>query len=310
MMWFIGLAFAAEEGEVCTTYGGAESPVAIVSETLPDVESSGLTASRVDPGLFYTHDDADGEPRLYLFREGGEYVGAQTITGAGSVDWEDMGAGPCPPSVDAESCLWIADIGDNEEVRTEIALYVVPESEDASIPAAACPLVYPNGRSRNAEAMLVFPDGTIRIATKDKDGAKIFRVTDPPCDGGAAQTLIEEAEVPAAVSVTGGAVNADGTAVVLRNLTDAWLWTGCVVDWSAQPVPVDLGEQPQGEAVAFAPDGALLSTSEVLEGEPLRYWRTPCETTEALTCPTCGCDGAEAGLLLLPLMGLVRRRRG
>jgi len=99
--------------------------------------------------------------------------------------------------------------------------------------------------------------------------------------------------------------------VVLRGLSTAWMWSGCRLNWSDAPTVVDLGEQPQGEAVTFANDGTLVTTSEVSNAdEPLRYWRTPCEATTPLTCPTCGCEGDGAALsLLFPLAGLARRRR-
>ena len=71
--------------------------------------------------------------------------------------------------------------------------------------------------------------------------------------------------------MTGGAVSADGRVVALRTYTDAWLFAvpdgGGVADaLRATPVQVPLPGEPQGEAVAFAADGTLLSGSEARGG--------------------------------------------
>jgi hypothetical protein len=72
-------------------------------------------------------------------------------------------------------------------------------------------------------------------------------------------------------TVTGGAVSADGRVVALRTYTDAWLFPvpdgGGVADaLRGTPVQVPLPGEPQGEALAFAADGTLLSGSEARGG--------------------------------------------
>lgn len=305
-MWIIGLAFAGEE--VCTSYGVPEETVQ-VNSGFPDIQASGLAAARNQDDLYYTHDDNQGDPKLYAVYGDGTFLIAQTIAGATNEDWEDISPGPCPATVDAEHCLWIADIGDNDQIRPNVDVWVVRESTAAEEPAVRCSFVYPEGRRHDAEAMFVTPDGTLRIVTKDKDHAKVFRSSDPECDGGEPQLLSEEAEIELEEPVTGAAMSADGSAVVLRGLTKAWLWTGCALAWNDARVDVDLGVQPQGEAVAFANDGSLVSTSEIIDTEPVRLWRTPCAETAPVTCPECGCDGGSALLVLLPFGVLARRRR-
>ena len=292
---------------MCASFGATEEPVEVAGGDVGAIQSSGLAAARTRDDLFYTHDDAGGEAKLYLFTADGEWLGAQTISGATNTDWEDVAPGPCPAGVDGESCLWIADIGDNEEVRPYVSIWVLAETTQASQAAIECRLVYPKGEPEDAEAMWVAPDGSLRIATKHNDHTRIYRLDSPDCDGGE-ETLVEEAEVSLDEPVTGASMNEDGTAVVMRGLTRAWMWTGCTFAWSETPLEIDLGSQPQGEAVAFTADGALVTTSEVLESENLRYWRTPCASTEALDCPGCGCGDGGAAWVLMGL-GLWRRRR-
>lgn len=306
-MWIIGVAFA---GEVCTSYGAPEETVE-VSSGFPDIQASGLAAARLADDQYYTHDDNNGEAALYIVRGDGTFVVAQTIEGAVNEDWEDISPGPCPATVDAERCLWIGDIGDNDQLRASVDVWVVRESTADREPAVRCSLVYPEGRKRDAEALFVSPDGSLRIVTKDNDHAKVFRIAEPACDGGDAQLLTEEAELSLEEPVTGAAMSADGTAVVLRGLTGAWMWTGCKLNWNKTPMEVELGVQPQGEAVAFASDGSLVSTSEIVDDEPPRLWRTPCAETAPLECPEpCGCGGEAAFVFLLPIGAWTRRRRG
>jgi hypothetical protein len=72
--------------------------------------------------------------------------------------------------------------------------------------------------------------------------------------------------VVGSVLVTGAATSADGTVIALRTYTDAYLFPvpdGDVVKaLSAKPVRVPLPNEPQGEAIAFQPDGSLVSGSE------------------------------------------------
>ncbi|MGH3615289.1 MAG: hypothetical protein ACRDRK_22375, partial [Pseudonocardia sp.] len=66
--------------------------------------------------------------------------------------------------------------------------------------------------------------------------------------------------------VTGAATSADGRVVALRSYTDAWLYPvvgdDILAALAGPPVRVPLPDEPQGEAIAFEPDGTLLSGSE------------------------------------------------
>jgi hypothetical protein len=68
------------------------------------------------------------------------------------------------------------------------------------------------------------------------------------------------------VLITGAAVSADGEVVALRTYTDAYLFPApggdVLAALATEPVRIPLPGEPQGEAVALAPDGTLLSASE------------------------------------------------
>src|SRR5919107_5771213 len=94
-------------------------------------ESSGIVASRRNPGLFWTHNDSGGGPLVYAFDRAGRRRGTFRVEGARARDWEDIAAGPGP--AEGQSYLYAADIGDNGREREFVVVYRFPEPElDAS----------------------------------------------------------------------------------------------------------------------------------------------------------------------------------
>lgn len=299
-MFWIPLAYA--DDPVCSSW----EPSELVTEVddIPSKESSGL--ARIDDG-FLTLDDAGGEAVLHQFDGSGNFLGTIDLVGATNTDWEDVAAGSCPEG----TCVWVADIGDNDQVRDEIVVWRAVLDGLAAVEATACRLRYPDG-AHDAEALLVFPDEAIRIVTKTDSTAKVFRADTLAC-GDAAQELTEETELALGAPVTGGAVSADGAVVVLRGLEEGWAWRGCTLDWSATPEALLFVGEDQGEAVTMDTDGTLWSSSE---GKEFELHRLECAESAALECAECGCAGrpgpplgAAAVVALLSLRLAARRVR-
>jgi hypothetical protein len=86
------------------------------------------------------------------------------------------------------------------------------------------------------------------------------RLTSTDTPGGPVPGLV------GSVTVTGAAASADGTAIALRTYTDAYVFpveNGDVLAALAEkPVRVPLPNEAQGEAIAFQPDGSLVSGTE------------------------------------------------
>ena len=98
-------------------------------------------------------------------------------------------------------------------------------------------LSYPDG-PHDAEALLLAPDGTPYLVTKEVLGAsKVYRPASALVDGGTV-ALAEVAAVNLTLTgtpggpvgragqlmITGGAVSGDGTRLALRTYTDAYVW--------------------------------------------------------------------------------------
>jgi hypothetical protein len=123
------------------------------------------------------------------------------------------------------------------------------------------------------------------------------------------------------VLVTGAATTADGKILALRTYTDAYLYSapdGNVLEGLKRtPVRVPLPNEKQGEAIAFEPDGTLLSGSEGV-GEPIRAVRgatslvtpaadTPSGQPGGAANPAATAPGTDSGsgVPVLPAAGIV-----
>ena len=213
---------------------------------------------------------ADGGRRVQLHRLDPDtcaVVESRTAT-VDPYDAEDLAVGP-------DGSLWVGDTGDNDQRRSTVALIVVPQRGEPVLHR----LTYPDG-PHDAEALLVDARGVPTVVTKSVGVAGIYQ-PEGPLRGEGPVPLVHVADVALPTSttqggpvgglgtrtVTGGAVSADGRVVALRTYTDAWLFPvpdgGGVADaLRGTPVQVPLPGEPQGEAVAFAADGTLLSGSE------------------------------------------------
>ena len=85
---------------------------------LPELrEASGIAASRSVPGRLWTHNDS-GVPEIFALDAHGAATGRLRVSGVRVEEWEAIAAGPCP----AGSCLFIADIGDNDASRKRVTI--------------------------------------------------------------------------------------------------------------------------------------------------------------------------------------------
>jgi hypothetical protein len=176
----------------------------------------------------------------------------------------------------ADGTFWLSDTGDNDKDRDTIALLSLTPSGDGAIHR----LVYPDGK-HDAEALLLDRTGVPYIFTKNPLGtADVYRpagaLATPgptPLEHVAAVRLTSTktpgGPVPGVVGsvvVTGAASSADGTAIALRTYTDAYLFPvrdgDVVAALAEEPVRIPLPDEAQGEAIAFQPDGSLVSGSE------------------------------------------------
>ena len=237
---------------------------------LPDglEESSGVALSRIHPGVFWSHNDGDVSV-LYALNAEGQLLGLVPFGAPRVSDLEDLATGECPQG----SCLYLADTGDNQEVRPQLQLLRLPEPGSLDRPrvmeAEVFPFTLPDG-PRDIEAIFVLPGEEVFFISKGRrDPITVYRYPGPlrPEETvrlEAVQTL-SQGSMPIPAQITGADASTDGRLVVLRSYEALFFYR--VEDGRLQPVEggrVALGtlQEPQGEGVAFGTDSRILLTSE------------------------------------------------
>jgi hypothetical protein len=261
-----------DDEQISKVYGKAKVVGTIDSNEI--TESSGITASRCNAGVYWTHNDSGGDALLFAISEKGKKLGTWKVTDAKNIDWEDIAAfkdekGKC--------FLYIGEIGNNKRTRSEMIVYKVAEpkvsvaDKDSSIKkpnktesAEAIKFSYTDG-NYDAETMMVHPNGDIYVLTKSLIGAsEVFKV-------GKKTEKVASFSVPALPNglLTGGEISLDGKRVIVCDYFNAY---EIVLPkdakkfdeiWSEKPLVIELGERKQGEAICYTFDGkAIIATSE------------------------------------------------
>jgi hypothetical protein len=231
-------------------------------------EASGLAISRRVPGRLWTHNDS-GDPVVFALDARGSVTGRVQLTGAAVEDWEAIGVGPCGTG----SCLYVADIGDNDAARKRVTIYRLPEPEGTTASAPVADVfhaTYPDG-AHDAEALLISGDGRLHIVTKGETGPiAIYRFPRELRTG--ASMALERVGATASTRpdeesrITDGAVSPDGQWAVLRTKSSmAFYRTADLLagQWrEASRVDLRSLQEPQGEGVALGADNTVFVAGE------------------------------------------------
>lgn len=262
-------------------------------------ESSGLIASRTSPGIYWTHNDSGGTPRVWAVRLNAADVAGHIARNMGSaylpsvsnVDWEDIAAGPGP-------CIYVFDGGDNppcERTNKRIHRFIEPVIDPEGSPFAVTPAVesirfeYPdsanpmlpadsNDERYDCETLIVHPvSGDLYIITKrtnaNSAAARVYKLAavSVAWDSPAVHILEFVANIGSTVASmpTGGDIDGCGLRLLVRNYGTAYEFTlpaGESFDsiFQATPRQFSLSGERQGEAICYAADGGnIVASSEV-----------------------------------------------
>lgn len=253
--------------------------VSVLRPSLPTEELnevSGLAVSRRLTALYFVNDSGGG-PYFYVGDMTGQKIRKVKVRGWRPVDVEDLALGPCPFSKEKETCLALADIGDNRRVRASIEIVFVKELaryDDEVDPYFRLKLEYPD-QAHDAEAMDLLPNGDVVIVTKERGkktrsgeaGVYRFRFSSilksdslSVFQGGLQR--IGSIDVPALTQdtefslVTGMSLTADGTRALILTYRKA---LELKMDWPSETSHLKVGESrvvdievlPQQEAIAY-----------------------------------------------------------
>lgn len=242
-------------------------------------ESSGVFASRDQPGILWTLSDSKGPPRIFATDTSGEDRGSFLLHGIDNVDWEAITAGRCGSG----ECLYIADTGDNLEQRHSVQLYRLPEpavTGRAGQPPAASQVErlevrYPDG-PHDVEAAFVDGRGDTHLISKGRTvGFLHYRV---PASAWNKPSAMAQLLGGLAIDEGGGlgrlvtdaAISPDGRLVAVRTYQEIFFFhlndrgtlrstgVGCSV----------AGLELQGEGVAWLDQETVVTTTESVLGIP------------------------------------------
>lgn len=274
-----------------------------LAELPPELrESSGLAISRSQAGVLWSHNDSGNAPLLYALDISGRLLASFQVEGISARDWEDVAAGPCPRDAGATAgpappCLYIADTGDNDRVRDDVEIGVLPEprvggnvSSPTVVTARPVRLRYPTERE-DTEALAVLPEGDVVLVTKGRTGTIGF-FTLPAAQvaqvlgSGERLTLVPAGDagvVPdARISklVTGAALSPDARTVAIRTYNEIFFYAiARTPELRLENLnrPCSLGDlEPQGEGIDYVDAETLLLTSERSRGRAGTISRIRC----------------------------------
>ena len=224
-------------------------------------ESSGLVVL-FGKDQYLTHNDAGGRPYLYKLNSKGDLIETIKLE-LSNVDWEDL-------TIDDKGNIYIADTGNNENRRRELAIYKVnldtPDQIQAIRYTYEDQKEYPPARKdRNFDCEGIFwADGNLYLISKDRgasETAKVYRL--PDSGGQYAAKLIGSQQIKA--PITGAAISPDEKKVVLLSEEKMHLFS----DYSSAEEfykgtyqKISLKGAGQTEGIAFEDDNTLVITSE------------------------------------------------
>lgn len=247
----------AQQGDEGTTAAGLQK-LAALHGTIK--ESSGIEV--LQKGQYVTHNDAGNSAQLFQVDAKGKLVKSHKLN-IPNVDWEDL-------TRDDAGNLYIADTGNNDNDRKELAVYKVSASDMTDV--SAIRFTYedqqefpPSKKDRNFDSEAVFwHEGQLYVITKDRGQqrtANIYQLPDAP--GTYKAKLVGSADFKG--EVTGAAISPDGKLVVLLEEERLHLFSDFkdpAAFYKGKSETVDLAGAGQTEAVAFEDNNTLIITSE------------------------------------------------
>lgn len=237
-------------------------------------ELSGLAASRRRDDRFWALNDGGSPASLWALDRRGRLQGEVQVDGVANIDWEDLASF----RLHGKPWLLIADSGDNEAIRTDVALYIVPEPRRASgsvQPVWTIRYRFPDAPHDSESVAVDADNGWVYLVNKRVRPSVLYRLPlEPPAGttvtaekvgelGGIPQPTPAQIANPKnfmryASEPTGLDLSCDGRTLALLTYARLYLYERPTPDGDFAPVldkPVDsvtLPPLPQAEAVAYS----------------------------------------------------------
>lgn len=278
---------SAASATPCARYAAEAVRTGNVPAEIPEL--SGIAASRRHPGVYWAHNDSNNAGALFAIDGTGKLLARFPLRGLRPRDAEDVAVGPCAAGA-RQSCIYLADIGDNLRRRGEVWIGRVPEPavlDGRMLQLEPDSFRYPGG-ARNAESLLVDPrSARLYVVTKSVDGlGEVYRLDDLAAKDGGRAVPIATLPAPAALArlTTAADAHPGGERVILRTYAGVWELRrpgarSLEEVFAAAPVEVTGAAQLQSEGIAYTSDGR--SYVLAAEGDRSALYRVDCTDVAA-----------------------------
>lgn len=251
-------------------------------------ESSGLAASHLHPGIYWTHNDSNDGPYIYAVDSGtGKTVATVTFSGVGKPrDVEAISIGP-------NNEIYVGDIGDNlDGTWPYVWIYKLPEPKvlkSQTIRATQYVVKYSDG-ARNAESLIVHPKtGRVYIIDKKEDGGHLF---EGPAKLSTSGTNYFKPIAAVDLWATDAAFSPNGQQLAVRGYLG-----GIYYDWNGGKIKregrLDVPLQGQGESVSYSADGTKLMYGSEGTDSPVQAEDAPGGGSDSSKSPSGGGSSAS-----------------
>ena len=229
-------------------------------------EASGLIASAVNRGLFWTHNDSGDKARIFLLDDAARLRATYHLEGITAHDWEDIGR----VTKNGDTYLLVGDIGDNLARRPFVTIHVFTEPtvrEDTRTytdtigraTISSFVMKYEDG-PRDAEALFYDSAGTTLYVISKRDLHSGIYSTQLPDQPGDTLLLRKRGDLPFTF-ITAADMSPDGSEILVKNLLEVFYWKRLpgetTLQMLARPAQkLSYKPEPQGEAIAFPIDGS------------------------------------------------------
>lgn len=238
-------------------------------------EASGLDASISNAAnTFWTHNDSQGEAKLFLIDHKGRYIGSALLEGISNRDWEDITTGPGPDST--KNYVYVGDIGDNRAIYDVKYIYrieepILQQGNTVTIQKVdSIRFKLPDAR-RDAEALFIDQQTKdLYLFSKREERINLYILPYPQSiDSVITATLVANLPLTQLVAADYDAVRGE---LLAKNYDSVYYWKkqaheSISMMLTHKPLLLPYVSEPQGEALCFDSNGdGYYSLSEAKKG--------------------------------------------
>jgi hypothetical protein len=246
-------------------------------------ETSGLAASITNPQMLWIHNDKGNNAEIYLVDKSLNIQLTVILDGVSNRDWEDITIGPGPDST--KTYLYVGDIGDNDAIFPfkNIYRFVEPTFQDnneMTISNFDIITFKLEGSVKDTESLFIDAKSkNLYLISKREEPVFLYELKYPQLSG---DTLTASKMFSLAFKEIVGAdrfsKNGD---MLMKNYTNIYYWENknsedVLTLLKQNPIEIPYEKEPQGEAIAWATDGAgfyTLSEKKKKESSYLYFYK-------------------------------------